>query len=154
MPSRVQEFLADATLKAAADLETALKRLPEDKRNWSAMGSARSALDMVAECAMLNGSTMDMLKTKVFPADFDMETYAQQKQALVENPDGLLELLHTNTAVAIEKIKAVPDAELDATIAMPWGTYTVAQTAAYPYWNMSYHEGQINFIASMLGCLD
>ncbi len=30
---------------------------------------------------------------------------------------------------------------------------TVAQIASYPYWNMCYHEGQINYIASMLGCL-
>jgi hypothetical protein len=30
---------------------------------------------------------------------------------------------------------------------------TLANIIAYPYWNMSYHEGQVNYIASMLGCL-
>ena len=30
---------------------------------------------------------------------------------------------------------------------------TLAQVIAYPHWNMSYHEGQINYIASMLGLL-
>jgi hypothetical protein len=30
---------------------------------------------------------------------------------------------------------------------------TPAQMITYPHWNMTYHEGQINYIASILGCL-
>jgi hypothetical protein len=36
----------------------------------------------------------------------------------------------------------------------PWGSLSIEQTIAYPYWNMSYHLGQLNYIASMLGCLE
>jgi hypothetical protein len=36
---------------------------------------------------------------------------------------------------------------------MPWGPMTVSQILGYPFWNMCYHEGQINYIASMLGTL-
>ncbi len=42
---------------------------------------------------------------------------------------------------------------MDAVIPMPWGPMTVAQMITSPHWNMTYHEGQINYIASILGCL-
>jgi len=37
---------------------------------------------------------------------------------------------------------------------MKAGNQSLAEVMAYPYWNMSYHQGQINYIASLLGCLD
>lgn len=154
MHSTLQTFLADATLKSAQALETALNRLPEERRNWSPEKGARTALDMVAECAMLNDTTVGMLDTHSFPENYDMDRYMREKAALIENPAELLKLLRTNTAKVIEKIKNVPDSDLDVTVPVPWGSYSVAEVAAYPYWNMSYHEGQINYLASMLGCLD
>jgi len=39
-------------------------------------------------------------------------------------------------------------------VQMPWGMMTLAQIISYPYWDMSYHEGQINYLASMLVCLN
>ena len=153
MPGTLQNFLATATPKAAVVLETALLRLPEDKRDWSAMGNARSAIDMVAEAAMLNDVT-EMVRTRAFPADFDMAEYSRAKAELCQNWDALRSLLHESTARSVETIRTVPDGDLNIEIQMPWGPYTLAQVITYPYWNMSYHEGQINFIASMLGCLD
>ena len=51
-------------------------------------------------------------------------------------------------------IKDVTDEELGVQVDMPWGPMAMAQIIAYPFWNMCYHEGQINYITSMLGCLD
>lgn len=153
MPDTLQEFLAKATQKAAADLETALLRLPEDKRDWSAMDKARSAHDMVAECAILNGITADVIQNHRFPEDFDMAEYAQAKAALAQDWNAMQALLHENTAKIVAAIRAAPDADLSVEVQMPWGPMTLAQIITYPHWNMSYHEGQINFIASMLGCL-
>ena len=151
--SSVQEFLAAAALKASADLETAVLRVPEDKRTWSPMGDARTALDMAAECAMLCGSTAELMKSRKWDTNFDFAEYVRLKDELAKDWDVIKTLLTKNVAIAMAAIKAIPDEDLSIEITMPFGTMTLAQIAAYPYWNMSYHEGQINYIASMLGTL-
>ena len=150
----LQNFLAQATPKAAEDLETALLRLPEDKRNWSAGGDARSALDMVAEVALLNGTTAQTLENRRFPDDYDFAVYAQSKAELAQDWPTLKTMLDENTARVVEAIRAVPDEDLAVEVPMPWGPMTLAQLMSYPFWNACYHEGQINFIASLLGCLE
>lgn len=153
MSGTVQEFFAVASPKAAKDLEAALHRLPQEKRNASPGGKARTPADMVAECAILNGSTAEMLKTYRFPS-FDPEAYEHQRNELCADEEKLIALLHENTVRAVTAIREVPDADLGIEIAMPWGSVTVAQLISYPFWNMGYHEGQINYLAAMLGCLD
>ncbi|BCM93620.1 hypothetical protein IAD21_05511 [Abditibacteriota bacterium] len=153
MPGTLQSFLADAAHKAAIDLETALMRLPEDKRSWSAGGDARSAIDMVAECAILGGSTAQTIEDHAFPSDFDFARYAGEKDELSQNVEATLALLHENAARVADAIRAVPDENLEVKVQMPWGPMTLTQLMSYPQWNMAYHEGQINFIASILGCL-
>lgn len=154
MPNSLHDFLISATKKASEDLETALLRLPEDKRGWSPGGKARTALDQVAECAIVGGKTADLITTHIWPVDMDFEQYAREKEALAKDEKATLALLKENTAIAIAAISAVSEADLGISINMPWGTMTLVQVMARPYWNMSYHEGQINYIASILGCLD
>ena len=151
----LQGFLARATAKAAEDLIAAMERVPEDKRDWSPMGDARTALDQAAEVAILNGSTCEMLASRAWPADYDMNQYFQQKADLAAKGWGEVKaLLEANTARAVEAIRSLPTEALHEEVAMPWGPFTVAQIASYPYWNACYHEGQINYIASMLGKLE
>jgi uncharacterized damage-inducible protein DinB len=145
----VQNFLAQATRKSVADLEAVYKALPEDQRNLSPGGSARTAADMIAECAIMNGMTVELIKTKQFPVSFDWAAYGQRRDALIQNESEMWTLLHENTASFISALEEVPAEDLDIEVAMPWGKMTIAQILAYPYWNMSYHEGQINYIASL-----
>lgn len=152
--SALQDFLAASIPKATADLEAALLRLPEDKRLWSAGGSARNALDMVAEVAVLNGDTAQMIQTRSGLANFSLEELMRRKAALHDDWPALKALLDENTAKVVEEIRALPDEELETSVQMPWGPMTMTQIISYPYWNACYHEGQINFIASMIGCLE
>lgn len=136
----LQRFLADSTVKAAADLEAALLQLPEDRRGWSAGGEARSALHMVAECAIMNGSAVAMIERGVFPEDFAHVHFASEIAALARDWATLQRRLHESAAHVAQVIRQVPRQELPAQ----------ADSMAYPFWNMSYHLGQINFIASLL----
>ncbi|MGO8673943.1 MAG: DinB family protein [Capsulimonadaceae bacterium] len=154
MANSLTSYLLTATPKAAADLEAALLRLPEDKRNWCPMLKARTALDQIAECALLNGGTAEMLRLHAFPESFDMATYPEKKAALAADESAAVALLRENTANVIAALQDVSEEDLAVEIGMPWGPMTLAQIAAYPFWNMCYHEGQINYIASMLGCLE
>jgi len=153
MSVSAQEYVATATERVAADFEAAFRRIPEDKRHWSPAEGSRSAADQLAEIALLNGSTASLVKTKAFPADFDMAQFFAVKGQHAQDIDGTLALLKENTAKVVDAIRNVPDDELSIEIQMPWGLMTVRQIMGYPLWNMSYHEGQINYIASILGCL-
>ena len=146
MPNTIQSYISKATTKAANDLITAVENLPEDKRGWSPLGKGRSALDQAAECAILNASTVQMLQSKSFPTEFNYEELKARKAELAKDWSAVKELLLSNTALAISAIEAVPDSDLDVEVPMPWGTYTIGSIMSYPYWNMSYHEGQTNYI--------
>ena len=79
-----------------------------------------------------------------------MSRFASAKSSLADDWDTLQTTFETNTAQLIEAIRRVPDSELDQTIQLPWGAWTIAHLMGHPYWNMAYHEGQINYIASLL----
>ena len=146
---KLQEFFIEATRKAAADLETALNNLPADKRNDSIGGQARSAMNMVAECAVMNSGTADILVTKQM-AEFDFAQFMQTLEALAKDESAALALLHSGTEKFVAALSSVSDDDLSVEVKMPWGPMTLAKIIAYPYWNMAYHEGQINFIASVM----
>ena len=150
---KVQDFLAESTLKAAQELEAALLQLPEEKRNWSAGGTARTAAHMAAEVALLNGDTADMIASRNGLVNFDVDALNRRIAPLCEDWPALQAMLHTNSARVAQAMREVPDEDLKLEISMPWGPMAMSEIMAYPYWNASYHTGQINFIASILGCL-
>ena len=152
MPQTLQEYLAGATQKAAADLTKSYLNIPEEKRDWSPDEKARSAMDMYAECVLLNGYTADTITTQAMSGS--MESFLQDKAGVKTLT---WELMHAqfeaNVAKIIAAIIGVKEEDMEVVIAMPWGPMTPAQLITYPHWNMTYHEGQINYIASILGCL-
>jgi len=152
MSITLQEVLAASTQKAADELTKAFLNLPEDKRDWSPDAKARTAMDQMAECAVLNGYTADLIKTKVWPST-GYPAFAAEKERLSTSWDILHAMLEENTEKLIETIKSVPDADLEIVIEIPWGSRTMPDTLSYSQWNMTYHLGQINYIASMLGVL-
>lgn len=153
MSGSLQTFLASATQKAAQDVQAAVLRVPEDKRAWQPMDQSRSALDQAAEIALLTGYTADLVKNGKWTMGEDFSAFVQAKAELVKDWPGLQELMKTNVAKMVAVLQEVPDSDLDNAIDMPWGPMKLSQIIAYPYWNMTYHEGQINYIASMLGTL-
>lgn len=154
MPKTIQDFLADATQKASADLTTAFLRIPEDKRNWSPDSKARTALDQFAECVLLNGHTAEVIVTHQMAAG-SVDNHSQEKTAVMaQDWAQIYAQFQANTSKVVAAIRAVSEDDMDAVIPMPWGSMTIAQMITYPHWNMTYHEGQINYIASILGCLE
>ncbi len=154
MPNALNEFLATATQKAADDLFAAYTRLPEDKRGWSPDPKARAAQDQMAECALINGYTADFIQTREW-SNSNMAQFESDKAALIAlDTEGLGARLQENTARVIEAIRAVSESDLHIHLEMPLGSRPMDDIMAYSYWNMSYHLGQINYIASILGCLE
>lgn len=148
-----QEWLADATQKAYDELVVAFLRLPEDKRDWKPCDKARSAIDQIAECAIRNGYSAELIQARQWP-NVTSDDYSKQKaEALAGEWESLNALFQENTHKAISAIGTVPAEALLQEIELPWTTQALQEAMAFPYWNMTYHQGQINYIASMLGCL-
>ena len=146
----MQEFLASAAEKAVGELFTAYLKIPEDKRTWTPSEKARSAQDQVVECVQNNLVTVELLETH--KGMDNMEAYMQERNRIASlPPDELKALLEENTAKAAAAIRAVPTEAMDIEIPMPWGNETVHSICTYPYWNMTYHLGQINQIGMILG---
>ena|SRR5579862_1507319 len=153
MPESLQQFFAGLTQKAEAELVQALLRLPEERRDWSPSETARTAIDQVAECAVLNGYTAQVLEVRAWPEE-GFGTYLPIKAALAaEGTDAVLTELKRNTVRVMGAITALPDDELDREIDTQFGPTKLSAIMCYPYWNMSYHQGQVNYIASILGLL-
>ena len=154
MADELQTFLAEGIVKAAADLEAAFTRIPEDKRAWAPADTSRSALDQMAECAILNGYTADTITAKAWSNTGGMEGYFAAKAEAVEKGWGYLQpLFKENTERVVAAIRAFSTDSLSNPIETPFGSMQMTQILGYPYWNMCYHEGQINYIASILGKL-
>ena len=152
MSITIQEMIASSTQNALDELTKAFLNLPEDKRDWSPNEKARTAINQMAECAILNGYTVELILSKVWPSS-GYDAYTAEVKRVSESWPLLEETLKKNTACLIETIKEVRDADLEIMIPMPWGAKTTYETMQYPCWNMSYHLGQINYIASILGTL-
>ncbi|MBC7809245.1 MAG: hypothetical protein H7145_24180 [Akkermansiaceae bacterium] len=150
MPITQQDFLATSIRNGAKDLLAAFLTLPEGKRDWSPGGTARTAIDLVAECALSNGYTADVVETAKWSAP-PYDEYLLVRSGLASQGLGAVEkLLVENTQRLVGVVESVPDEEMCVEIETAFGVMSKAHLVAYPYWNMSYHEGQIYYIASIV----
>lgn len=149
MPNTLQDYLATATRKASADLAAALLRLPEDKRGWSPGEKSRTALDQVAECAILNEYTAELIQTRTWQADWFADFPAAKAKA-AQDWGTLQARLQESAARVAAAIADVPDEALADEIQLFGRTMALAEVMARSYWNMTYHEGQIVYIGSLL----
>ena len=130
----------------------AVKLIPTDKLSWQPNPESRSVLDQVQEVAtVFQGIPEAVMNRKL---EFTAEQYAesvQQRKAMTDIGE-----LERKTREATEDLlsflKTVPEASLADTVEMPWpGQFNVADLLCYHNWNMSYHEGQVYYIAGLLG---
>ncbi|MHB8634998.1 MAG: DinB family protein [Fimbriimonadaceae bacterium] len=144
----VQEFIATGTEKATADLLQAFERTTAEKRTWEPEG-ARSARNVVAECAVMADGLADIVSAGKIPA-FDMKKFYADVAAL-DTDDRATDALKASTKKLVGVIKAIPNDKLDVLIESPWGTYTTAAWAAHAMTHNAYHEGQVCYIQTLYG---
>ena len=137
-------------LRQSAESLTKLINDMGDKAAWSPLDKGRTALNQVAECALMTGACIGIIQAKAVPA-FDWEAFGKAQAELEANPEALLAALATNTDGLIAAIEGLSAEDAATEITMPWGaTYTLAGLADVNYWNNTYHEGQINYIQTLI----
>ncbi|QYK52310.1 MAG: hypothetical protein KF824_08575 [Fimbriimonadaceae bacterium] len=148
---RAQDFIADETMRAADGLIHQATKMG-DKASWSPLDEGRTALDQVAECALICSSMVDVLKNWKMP-EFTpemMKEYEKSKAAL--SLDEAVAMLKEKTSALCDVIRAVPDEELVGTMQF-WGPEPWSKVGVMNYhnWNMTYHNGQLNYIQTLYG---
>ena len=132
---------SDSLAKAATDLG--------DKATWSPLDKGRTAIDQVAECALISQWIAGVLTAQAMPAP-DWDAFGVAKAAL-DTTEKALESLTAGTDALAAAITALPDSAAGIDVTLPWGaTMTLGQLPTIVVWNNSYHDGQINYISTLL----
>ena len=146
-----QELLIYLTEKKIGDLFSAARRLPPDKLEWKPAPGARCALDMLQEVATAHRQFKSAHLERKIEWDQDKMANWFRERSKYTDLDELERMTRENTAEISAFLREMPVENFQLPVQMPFpGDFNLADILAYTYWNMSYHEGQINYIGSLL----
>jgi len=89
-----------------------------------------------------------LLRNRV-PPGFD--TYQDDKATALVSGDELTALLLASAERVADAVQTVPNTDWQNILETPMGEMALADVAGVPQWNMSYHEGQVNYLVAILG---
>lgn len=141
--------LRKATETGAKYIANNINAIAEDKRNEVPAGNARSPLYIVAEAASVNGMVAKMLTGETMERPSSEQTEAYLKT--FDTAEKALAFLTKETDSLLAAIDALDESTLGDIIPTPIGERTRFGLAEIPMWHMSYHDGQLNYIQTMLG---
>lgn len=146
-----QEHLLAMVSHVAGRLANDLKAIPDEQANACPGGCARSAVNIVAECATLNGLVARFLRTGEAPQRPTPEQRAAHL-ASFDTKEKALAYLEQETNALREALQAVEENTLgevtEAMFGRPMTRYAVAELT---YTHMMYHDGQLNYIHTLHG---
>jgi len=149
MPETLQNLAAERTRKEMHNLIQLLHITPTEKRHWKPLECGRSVIELVIECILVNRKWALTLRQGVYTR-LSVQTVEQIK-ATCQDITLATQLLLEAAEELAAAILSLPAQQLENQITAPFGTYSVADCCLLGYWNMVYHEGQINYIQTLYG---
>ena len=144
----IQKFAAAAIEETANELIQAALDLPENKRDWKPLDKGRSMLSQLAECAAMNTRSVRIVRARACHESLMAEW--RELPPTLDTPEKAIAKLREGTVALALAIREVTEADVGKEITLSWATVTLAEFFLLPLWNMSYHEGQINYIGTLL----
>jgi len=145
MTMTLQEAAARFTEKSGAEMLLTLARTPDDKLEWKAEPTARTAMDFVRECAVHCDEWAQLLELFEWPHEFRTRV-----GSILTREEAVLEM-NASVARLAEAIRAVPDGKLDQMLKVPWEEAPIGCWVTYAAGHNQYHIGQMNFIQTLYG---
>lgn len=146
----VRPHLHGAIERAHQMLVKDLNALPEDSAAACPGGVARPAIELIVECAGVNGTIAGVLTT----GEFNRPTPEQRKAyyASITTREAALAELEQKTHVLLAAIDAMDENTLGEMLPGVFGSpMTRFALAEVPFMHMMYHDGQLNYIQSLHG---
>jgi len=155
----IQQQASRMTREALSSLFSAARHLPEDKRDWTPMGEARTVQGLLYECAMTTPFYIAAAQGKIkeFAAlvpDEAMQSLWQRRSEEASTLDGAEAVAQETFAELCQALEAAPAERLGDRQPHPMDPnrqVTTADLLFLAYWNLVYHTGQINYLQTMLG---
>jgi hypothetical protein len=128
------------------DLLGAAEKLGE-KITWSPNEKGRTALDQVAECIVIGNMLLALLEGTA-PLAYKPDVFQSAKDAIDTKEKATT--LCTTIAERLALLVAQQTTEqLNTIVDTPFGPRSTIRLLMLIYWNNGYHEGQINYIATL-----
>jgi uncharacterized damage-inducible protein DinB len=123
--------------------------LPAERFDFCPMGCSKTAKAILAEVARTNAAIAAALRgqdPKEVAADFAAKVDA------ASNIDELGKLVIESGKIVCDTLDTLSEADLDREIGVPWGVKLPFSIAIFlPANHMYYHDGQVNYIQTLLG---
>lgn len=147
-------YLAGRVRYVGRKLEKAVAKMPEDRQTWEPVldgNTGRNTQDQLCECGLLNAWCAQGLQAGSLPAP-DWDAYNAQK-ATLDTPEKALAAFKEGTEALTSALAASSAAILTSTFVNPFSGQETdwVDFVEIMYWNMCYHEGQINYIQTLYG---
>jgi uncharacterized damage-inducible protein DinB len=149
MTVSVPQAAADLCREACETLVRAASATPVEKLTWQPLENGRSMLEQLAECTLANFKWARILRTGTYanlPAEIAKPLWDQLTTLNV-----ITEKLRESTEELVSALGEVPVDQLAEPIQTQWGPMPLFRCCFHAYWNMVYHEGQINYIQTLYG---
>ena len=140
------DALQDTLKDGANNFWKSVKTMPADKFEWRPEPTTRTARELAEEIVMTTGYVSKLVRAHKDPGmeDSTGDTIPKTIEVLEQEHRAKIDEF-------IAAVRDFPNEELKNTIELPWGTWTFSQVIAYPYWNLMYHWGQVNYIQTLYG---
>ena len=136
------ETLAGQAHWATGNILHNLDFVPENQLNWKPAPTANSALEIINHIAgAFKGMTPMFTGGDFGSSDFPPATNAAEARQL------LLDV----TRDYVQALKAIKPEDLEKTMELPFGTFTLARLVSFPVIDLIHHHGQIAYIQTLLG---
>jgi len=143
-----QELIVRRSRAQVDQLIATTSAMPEDRLRWQPLDNGRCVLDLLADCVHCHWRVEKILRQRNFD---DLPAAPDWESSDLATLQGLLK---SSIEAWAEVVLAIPDADLDSEFDAPWGKLVVGDGLFHCYWNMVYHEGQINYIQTLYGDRD
>lgn len=158
MPETLSKHTAEIEA-IKADLTRSTDRLlhvfsfvPDDKLNWSPSPTSRTAVHLVAHCALTNNSLAELIhssESDPFPEDFFKVLFAKEKG--YKDRDVVVQLLRTSLADALTALDNLKEGDLERMTSGPMGPMPVSFWASIFGRHLVTHIGQLEYLQTIWG---
>ena len=142
--------LAQMVRTSAGALGKAASAL-DDKFTWSPLDKGRSAHDQVLEVAGLFLIAKQTVESGELPP-LDRSAHIQSMQTF-DTPQKALKQLEDAADLLAIAVEVAPMERLATVVTLPFGggmDKTIAEVVLMCYWNTVYHEGQVNYVSTLV----
>lgn len=146
-----QDLLIRLTRNQIRDLFEAARQLPSDKLDWKPSPESRSALDQLQEVATAVDFNWSTYTDRQVEWSDEKAAEWQRHRSQYTDLDELERMAHASTDRLEAFLNTLTDEDLLSKVEFPFpADYLLIDCLAYHFWNCAYHEGQINYISTLL----